>query len=144
MPKVEFGTGWGAAKVGATYAELVAAFGEPDATQPYDDCSFPEWHRVGLQVNVAAKSTKATAIFVYANDPESPQFQPADATTDRGVTFGADEAALVAAHGAANKRYGGEEDDGTTWARLAYDGGDARFVNGKLVRFAIEKAKRKK
>ena len=128
--------GWGPVRVGASHEAVEAFLGKGKSGGRYSDVYFENYGAKGLEVSFNNVSNTVHAIYFYDGQRDKPEFAAFCGEVDKEITWQSSIGDVKKAFGTPIQEFSGT-DIGGTWTRLAFDGIDFRFENGKMVRIGV-------
>jgi hypothetical protein len=136
QPAIVAGEGWGAVRLGAASKTVDAILGEGQPGRRYSQVYFKDYPQKGIQVSFENTSNTVHAIYFYNGQRDSGQFEVFCGRTNSGVNWKSSVDEVKKAYGHPSAEFSGAY-AGVVSQRLAFEGIDFRFENGKLVRIGI-------
>lgn len=128
--------GWGPIRVGAPQKAVEAFLGKGKSGRRYSEVYFENYEAKGLEISFNNASNTVHAIYFYNGQRGSPEFATFCGQVDKEISWQSSIDDVKKAFGTPVKEFSGTDLAGT-WTRLAFDGIDFRFENGKMVRIGV-------
>lgn len=136
QPTIVPDEGWGQLRIGTAATAIDALLGDGQTGHTYKGVYFKDYPPKGIQVSFESPSNTVHAIYFYNGQRGDEQFAVFCGHTSNGINWKSSVDEVKSKYGHPTADYSGTDSRGA-WQRLAFDGIDFRFENGRMVRIGV-------
>lgn len=130
------GKGLGIVSLNSTQKEIEKVLGKGQEKSKYYDVYFIDYAEKGIQISYNNNDKKAHAIFFYNKQKRYENFATPNIETDKKIDWTSTSEEVIKAYGKPEDQFK-DDNGGSEWQRIVYEGIDFRFENNKMVRIGI-------